>query len=59
VSPWSCQYAHALQNPDRLGPPRDFSYSRDLRADGYAGAVVQMDHLLGQIADLIIEALDD
>jgi hypothetical protein len=40
-------------------PPRDFSYSRDLRADGYAGAVVQMDQLLGQIADLIIEALDD
>ena len=40
-------------------PPRDFSYSRDLRADGYAGTVVQMDQLLGQIADLIIEALDD
>jgi uncharacterized lipoprotein YmbA len=40
-------------------PPRDFSYSRDLRADGYAAAVVQMDELLGQIADLIIEALDD
>jgi uncharacterized lipoprotein YmbA len=39
-------------------PPRNFSYSRDLRADGYAGAVVQMDQLLGQIADLIIEALD-
>jgi hypothetical protein len=43
----------------RPGPPRDFSYSRDLRTDGYAGAVVQMDHLLGQIADLLIEALDD
>lgn len=40
-------------------PPRNFSYSRDLRTDGYAGAVVQMDQLLGQIADLIIEALDD
>jgi uncharacterized lipoprotein YmbA len=39
-------------------PPRYFSFSRDLQADGYAESVVELDYLLGQIADLILAGLD-
>jgi hypothetical protein len=39
-------------------PPRYFSFSRDLPADGHAESVVELDYLLGQIADLILAGLD-
>ena len=38
---------------------REFRFSRDLQGDGYAGAVTQLDYLLGKIADSILHILEE
>jgi uncharacterized lipoprotein YmbA len=42
----------------RYTPPRHFSFSHELQADGYKESVIQLDYLLGEIANLILAGLD-
>ena len=42
-------------------PPvmRDFHFSADLRRDGYAASVAQLENLIGRIAELVLETLEE
>ena len=44
-------------NSSQLPVLREFHFSADLRRDGYAEAVAQMEHLIGKIAASILETL--